>query len=110
MLLKGHRESFEKLQRFALRVCFGEDPDIRAMMATLGIKTLEARRTRRVNYFVTKPCFAHWFPPRNEPGIGLRNRRLIAEDRTRTERRFNGPLAYFKRRANDLGLSPAAGR
>ena len=70
MLLKGHRESLEKLQRFALRICFGDQQDIRATMATMGIETLEARRTRRVDSFVAKaaanPRFSHWFPLRGE--------------------------------------------
>ena len=114
MLLKGHAETLEKLHRFALRVCFGSGEDIRSVMSELGIETLVARRMRRVDSFAAKaaanPRFSHWFPLRNELGMELRHREKIAEDKTKTERRFNGPLAYIRRRANVLGLCPAGTR
>ena len=110
MLLKGQAEDLEKLHRHALRVCFGQALDIRTVMQDLGIETLAARRQRRVDSFIRKsannPRFGHWFPLRGEPAVELRGRRNIAELRSKTERRHNGPIAYMRRRANELGILP----
>ena len=109
MLLKGQAEALERLHRYAIGVCFGFNHDIRALMAERGIETLEDRRTRRSDRFITKaaanPTFGHWFPQRPAPSMELRNRREILQTRSRTSRRHNGPLAFLKRRANFIGLS-----
>ena len=105
MLLKGQSEALERLHR----VCFGFHNDIRDLMAERSIETLEDRRARRSDRFISKasrnPRFGHWFPPRPTQPIALRKRREIQETRSRTSRRHNGPLAYLKRRANELGLT-----
>ena len=110
MLLKGQTLALERLHRYALRVCFGFEGEIERTMAQLNLETLEARRVRRFDTFLSKaannPRFRHWFPERPEAGIALRSRRPIEEVRCRTERRFKGPLVYLRRRANDLGVRP----
>ena len=110
MLHKGQAESLEKLHRYTLRVCFGFERDIREVMTERGIESLIDRRVRRVDRFIMKtfnnPKFAHWFPRRQEGTMALRSRRMVEEIKSRTERRHNGPMAYLRRRANDLGLAP----
>ena len=108
MLHRGHVESLERLHRFALRVCYGFEGDIRRVMSEKGIERLEDRRRRRFDTFITRtannPRFAHWFPIRPGSGFGLRRRREVEEIRSRTERRHRGPMAAIRRRANELGL------
>ena len=110
MLLSGQAEALERLHRYALRVCFGFDRDIRTVMAEKGIEHLHERRGRRVDSFITKaannPRFAHWFPGREAGAMELRRTRKIQETRSKTTRRHNGPLAYMKRRANELDIFP----
>lgn len=78
-------------------------------MARNGIKSLGERRVRRVDTFLRKsfqfPRFGEkWFPVRQEGTMNLRRRRTIVETRAATNTRFNSPLAFLKRRANELGL------
>ena len=105
-LLTG--EQLEKLHRHAIRVCYGFNESVEAIMNAKAIETLEARRIRRVDNFVRKsaanPRFRRWFPPREEVPHDLRRRRAIEESQAQTNRRFNSPLAFFKRRANELGV------
>ena len=113
MLLKGQGDQLERLHRYSLRLCFGFEGDITETMANLCIETLGERRQRRVDSFISKaagnPRFGHWFPLRPDEQMNLRNRRKIQEIRSKTERRHNGPLAYLRRRANDLGITPTRG-
>ena len=110
MLLKGQAEDLEKLHRHAVRVCFGQEGDIQVVIRDLGIDTLVTRRQRRMDSFIRKaasnPRFIHWFPLQGEINMELRRRRMIAEIRSKTERRHHGPIAYMRRRANELGILP----
>ena len=112
MLLKGQAEALERLHHYSLRLCFGFDGDIEARMTELNIETLRERQLRRSDSFIAKvatnPRFSHWFPAREEGPMRLRNRREILEVRSKTERRHNGPIAYIRRRANELGIVPVA--
>ena len=109
MLTGGQAEQLEKIQRHALRVCFGHDRDIEETMRAQAIETLGARRTRRCDTFITKawnnPRFQmKWFPRREEVPWRLRNRRRVEEIHANSARRHNSPLAFMRRRANELGL------
>lgn len=81
MLLKGHVELLERLHRYALRVCFGFEGDIRDTMIQLGLETLATRRQRRVDKFIAKsaanPQFQHWFPAREGGERYLRSHRRV---------------------------------
>ena len=79
-------------------------------MSSHSISTLEERRIRRGDVFAMKaasnPRFAKsWFPERQEVGWNIRNRRTIQEVDARSTRLFRSPLAYLKRRINDLGIA-----
>ena len=112
LLTVGQGEQLEKLHRHAIRVCYGFDESVETIMNDKAIETLEARRVRRVDNFVRKvagnPRFLRWFPPREEVPQNLRHRRAIVETQAQTNRRFDSPLAFFKRRANDLGFAPVS--
>lgn len=77
-------------------------------MARYNIETLKARRERRCDVFTRKawlsPRFGpKWFPRREPIAWNIRNRREVRE--VKAKRRYNSPLAYLKRRANDLRLT-----
>ena len=119
MLTRGQAWDLERLQRLAVRICFGGNRDTNAIMSENLIQPLEDRRRRRCDAFLRKafshPRFgARWFPPRRGTARDLRRRRSIEETRAATNRRFNSPLAFLRRRANERGLErdpmPAAPR
>ena len=69
LLNEGQELSLERLQRHALRVCFGPDRPVEEVMEQYGISTLKERRVRRCDSFIRKatanPRFGPaWFPPR----------------------------------------------
>ena len=109
MLTRGQSWDLERLQRLAVRICFGSDVETDTIMATNQVQTLEERRVRRCDAFLRK-AFQHprfeskWFPPRRGLERDLRRRRAVKETRATTNRRFNSPLAFLRRRANELGL------
>ena len=110
LLKKGEEEDLERLHRHAVRVCYGMQEPVREVMQTTGIETLKARRERRCDKFIQKaasnPIFgARWFQQRPQSGHNLRRRREIIEPRATTSRRFNSPLAFIQRRANQLGIA-----
>ena len=109
LLNAGQTEELEKLNRQAIRICFGFDAPVERIMERTGIETLLQRRLRRVDLFIrkslTNPRFRHnWFPLRNMDGLNLRRPRLVQEARASTLRMFKSPLAYMRRRANELDL------
>ena len=113
-LLNGAQElRLERLQRHALRVCFGYHRPIEEAMKEFGISTLKDRRVRRCDNFIRKaekkPRFAEaWFPQRQIIPHQLRSGRQVQETQAITNRRFKSPLAFLKRRANELGIVPAS--
>ena len=108
MLTAAQAEQLEKIQRHALRICFGQAA-IEDVMGVEDIETLAVRRGRRCDAFITKAWGnarfrEKWFPRREAVGWNLRERRRISEVRAASTRRHNSPLAFMKRRANELGL------
>ena len=97
------------MHRLAVRICIGFDQDVEVIMRDRGIETLRERCVRRCDTFIQKayanPRFrTTWFPGRQADEAGLRNRRHIFETRAATNRYFNAPLSFIRRRANELGL------
>ena len=71
------------------------------------IESLEQRRKKYIDRFVAKATrnerFAEeWFPQREEAGPEVRERRVFHETYARTNRYYNSPLSFMRRRANDL--------
>ena len=109
----GQREDLERIHRQAIRICYGHDIVVGAVMAEEHIETLEARRVRRCDTFIKKsavnPTFAsRRFRARPETSHSLRRRRTIFETRAGTNRWFNSPLSFLRRRANQLGIAAPA--
>ena len=113
MLTRGQEDALEGLHRLAVKICFGFDIPADVSMEAHAIESLKDRRTRRCDVFLRKaiknPRFGPaWFPERRGERRGerrdLRRRREIQESRSITWRRFNSPMEYLRRRANELGL------
>ena len=106
LLSKGQSEDLEKMHRYAVRVCFGADRGTAHTFAVWGIETLEARRIRRFDTFIRKtaanPKYREWFPRREADQHNLRNRDSYLTTRTKTQRYYNSPLLYMRRRLNFL--------
>ena len=111
LLNKGQEASLKRLKRHALRVCFGYETPVEEWMQQLNIATLKDRRSRRCDAFLKKaasnPLFApSWFPAREGVARDLRRGTTIHQTQACTLRRFNPPLAFLRRRANQLGVVP----
>ena len=112
MLTQAQELSLERLQRNALRDCFGHGVPVEESMRLRNVQTLKERRERRCDAFIRKAAAnarlaPSWFPARDTgENVELRNRQAIQETRAVTLRRFNSPLAFMRRRANQIGLIP----
>ena len=109
MLTRGQEDALEGMHRLAVKICFGFDVPAEVSMESNAIESLKDRRTRRCDVFLRKaiknPRFGPaWFPERRGERRDLRRRREIQESRSVTWRRFNSPMEYLRRRANELGL------
>ena len=107
MLTGCQNNAIERMQRQVVKLAFGWANSYSTTCAQQGIKTLEERRKYNLDKFVAKsatnPRFADsWFPLRDLQGPNIRERRIFREMNARTSRYYNSPLAYMRRRANDL--------
>ena len=114
MLNRGQENDLERLHRLAVKICFGFDTPTDVSMELHDIESLKDRRKRRCDAFIGKairnPRFGPaWFPQRRGERRDLRRRREIQESRSVTWRRFNSPMVYMRRRANELGMEAPAG-
>ena len=108
MLTKRQSDDLEVLQRQTIRICFRFQLSASQIMTDLVIKTLTARRIRRVDTFIMKalnyPRFGpRWLAQRQLPGHQLRNARVYEESMATKKRYFNSPLSYKKRRLKEIG-------
>ena len=109
LLNGGQEQQLERLQRHAVRVCFGCRVPVEESMRANSIETLKERRVKRCDAFITRarnnPRFSQdWFPRREEIPWELRRRRDFQETQASTLRRHNSPLAYMRRRLNKIEL------
>ena len=113
MLGAGQETTLEGLHRLAIKISFGFDVPTDETMAENGIESLKDRRIRRCDSFLKKairnPMFECWFPPRDGKRRNLRRRRETQESRATTNRKFNSPLEYLRRRANELSFEAPVG-
>ena len=107
MLSRTQTKQLERIQKIAVRLCFGFQASYTNIMKENGILTLEARREEAARKFVAKTIqqdgrFARaWFRRRTVPETELRRRRIFVENRAKTERYRKSPLIYLQKLAND---------
>ena len=106
LLTAGQSDELERLQRQVVRLAYGWNNSYEDLCAIKNIDSLKKRREDYLDRFTEKTLnnerFSHWYPVRERDEHQLRNRRNFEETRARTSRYYNSPLAYLRRRANDL--------
>ena len=107
MLTKKQSSDIERMQKQAAKLCFGWNKSYAVICAEQSIDTLETRRLKYIDSFITKTIDSDrfkdtWYPLREEDEYGIRNRRPFVETRTRTSRYYKSPLSFLRRRANDI--------
>ena len=110
MLTVAQNNEIERMQRQVFKLAFGKEKSYLTLCEENGYSTLKERRCAYIDKFVCKAIqnerFSDsWFPKREANGDhGLRNARIYHETRSRTNRHYNSPLSFMRRRANDLAL------
>ena len=110
MITRTQSREIEGMQRKSVKLAFGLDSSYQPTCADKNIETLEARRAKAFDRFVSKsihnPRFSEkWLSRREEIRPELRNRRPFIEEKARTSRLYRSPLFALQRRANDLMTS-----
>jgi hypothetical protein len=102
-------ETLERQQTLALRIIYGPGLSARKMRERAGVERLEERRREACMSFVRKNLesdrFGGWFQKRPQKAYGERkntNYRPYKEEHARTDRRYNSPIFYYRRLANEM--------
>ena len=102
MLTDEQDQAIERLQAQALKCIYGYKDSYAMMREKAGITTHRARRIALCDKFANKalgnPRFASWFPERT--ARSGRRGDTYQEFNSRTDRLYNSPLYYFRRRLN----------
>ena len=103
MLTDEQDQAVERLQAQALKNIYGYRDSYAVMRKKAGVTTHRARRIELCDKFAEKavanPRFGHeWFPERT--GRSGRHGERYKELPARTDRLFNSPLYYYRRRLN----------
>ena len=107
MLTIGQSAEIERLQKQVVKLAFRWERNYSDICEEKGILTLKERRENYIDNFVLKtldnPRFTDtWYPRREAHTHDIRNRNPFIETRATTQRYFNSPLSYLRRRANYL--------
>ena len=93
----------ERLQAQALKAIYGFEHSYRSLLQQTGLNTLKEQRDQRSDKFVAKcilnPKYRAWFQP-NDQTRQTRNSLPFKEAHARTNRLYNSPLFYMRRRLN----------
>ena len=102
MLTDEQDQELERLQAQALKCIYGYKDSYATMREKAGVTTHRARRIMLCDKFANKalcnPRFESWFPLRN--ARSGRRKEEYQELQARTDRLFNSPLYYYRRRLN----------
>ena len=102
MMTDEQDQIVERLQAQALKSIYGYRDSYATMREKAGVTTHRARRIEMCDKFAQKaaqnPRFEAWFPRRT--GRSGRHGEEFQEMQARTDRLFNSPLFYYRRRLN----------
>ena len=107
LLTKQQDLELERLQRKVIRLCFGYNCDVESVGKREGIETLSERRVCSVDRFIVKNYMnerfsSKWFPRKQHIRHDIRKQKKFEEFKTNTDRFYNSPLNYMRRRINFL--------
>ena len=104
MLNQGQKLALEGLQRRAFKIAYGSNADYKEKLNDCDMCTLDNRREEMVNKFAQKASRLHFknkFPPADDNGHDVRNKKLFKEFFARTERLRMSPIFYMRRLLNN---------
>ena len=107
LLTKQQETEIERLQRKVVRLCFGYNCDVDQVGRREGIETLKERRECSIDRFIVKNYMNErftnkWFPRKQHVRLDIRKQKKFEETKANTERFYNSPLNYMRRRINFL--------
>ena len=95
--------ALERLQAQALKAIYGYEHSYRSLLQRTGLQTLKERRDMRSDKFTAKclsnPKHSGWFEPTDQART-TRKTLPYKEHHARTQRLYNSPLFYMRRRLN----------
>ena len=91
----------------AMRIIYGWDVPYAEILEDNNIEYLAQRRQRLTDKFIMKAASdpkyqAKWFPIKTFVGHDLRKEKYYQEHYARTDRLYNSPLYYYRRRLNEI--------
>ena len=103
MMTDTHDQLMERAQVGALRAVFGYGRTATELRSSAGVSTLRERRIKLTDKFahncLKNDRFKHWFPETEGRRTG-RNSEKYKEFFAKTDRLYNSPLFYMRRRLN----------
>ena len=106
MLTAEHEKTLEIQQSRALKVIFGFEKSYSDLLEQSKLQPLKERRISLTDKFAIKmmnnPRFTYLFPRRRECQRRARNGNVFEESNARTNRLYNSPIYYMRRRLNHL--------
>ena len=110
MLTRGQQSELERLQKTALKLCYGFHLHYAAILDDQELESLETRRVKAVKKFtakiMTNQRFAgKWLERRAEVDTDIQRRRPFVEKKARTERYRRSPLMNIRRTANNIATA-----
>lgn len=110
MLTAEQSDLLDKQQCRALKLIYGFDKSTDQVLTLSGLEPLSLRRRKAVDRFALKlvenPRFQHLFPLRPPGQCRSRQSHKYLEYHARTERLYNSPIFYMRRRLNALEENP----
>ena len=110
LLTKEQALFIEKLQSSALKIIFGWKTSYARILEETGLEYVEERRQRLTDKFILKTAADEkyqnkWFPMKTFTHHDLRQEKLYKEEFARTDRLYNAPIFYYRRRLNEIALT-----
>ena len=107
LLTLDQSSTLERLQSSALKTIFGWHKPYSQLVSDLKIETVSERRQRLTDNFILKtaenPRYSErWFPLKPRSEHFLRSEKPYEEKFARTNRLYNAPIYYYRRRLNEL--------
>ena len=107
LLTKQQAGELERLQSSALKIIYGWSDSYSSILQQTGLESLAERRQRLTDKFIVKaatnPKFKEaWFPTKTFVHHDLRKEKIYQEFFAKTERLYNAPLYYYRRRLNEI--------
>ena len=109
ILTADQSAKLENLQARTLKIIYGSTKSYRETLEESGLERLSERRLRLVDKFIVKCATSdrfkdRWFPRELFKHADLRNELLYREFYARTDRLYNSPLFFYRRRLNEIHL------